>query len=127
MELSEQEPVIPGLPAVHHLVRVRFVHSVVYALVRPQFAAFGLGHPLRADAPVSCNEGSDGEEQGKKVQADRQEGPRLHLEGCTSLSSISGARGAQKFMGARWKRRTSAPAEETVALETQKVEEKAAH
>lgn len=115
VKLSEQEPVIPGLPAVHHFVGVRFVHAVVYALVRPQLAAFGLGHPLRPHAPVSGDEGSDGEEQGEEVQADRQEGPRLHcpLEGCTSLSSISGARGTKKFMGARWKRRTSAPSEET--------------
>lgn len=52
VELAEQEPVVAGLPAVHHLVRVRLVHSVVDALVRPQLAALGLGHPLRPHAPV---------------------------------------------------------------------------
>ena len=75
MELSEQEAVVPGLPAVHHLVRVRLVHSVVDALVCPQLAALRLGHPLGPHAPVRRYEGGDGEKQGEEVQAHRQQGP----------------------------------------------------
>lgn len=75
VELSEQEPVVPGLPAVHDFVRVRLVDPVVDALVGPQLAALRLGDPLRPDAPVGGDEGGDGEKQGKKVQADREKGP----------------------------------------------------
>lgn len=82
MELPEQKPVVPGLPAVDHLVRVRLVHSVVYTLVCPQLAALWLGHPLRPYTPVSRDERGDREKQGEEVQANRQEGPafasRLH-------------------------------------------------
>lgn len=75
VELSEQEPVVPGLPAVHHFVRVRLVHAVVDALVSPQLAALRLGDPLRPDAPVSRYERGYGEKQREEVQADRQKGP----------------------------------------------------
>lgn len=100
MELTEQEPVVPGLPAVHHFVGVCLVHSVVYTLVRPQLAALRLGHPLRPDAPVGSYERSYGEKQGEEVQANRQKGPafasRLHCprEGWTT----------EKFMGAKLNR-----------------------
>ncbi|KAG7214543.1 hypothetical protein INR49_023058, partial [Caranx melampygus] len=41
--------------AVNYFVGVRFVHSVVYTLVRPQLAALGLGDSLCPDAPVSID------------------------------------------------------------------------
>lgn len=94
VELSEQEPVVPGLPAVHHFVRVRFVDPVVDALVSPQLAALRLGDPLRPDAPVGGDEGGDGEKQGKKVQADRQKGP----------ASPCGLHCPPEVMGASWRR-----------------------
>lgn len=75
MELAEQKPIVSGLPAVHHFVWVRLVHAVVYALVRPELTALGLGHSLRPHAPVRRNESSDGEEQCEEVEPDRQEGP----------------------------------------------------
>lgn len=109
VKLAEQEPVVPGLPAVHHFVRVRLVHSVVYTLVRPQLAALRLGDSLGAHAPVSRYERGYGEKQREEVQADRQKGPapasRLHCprEGWT----VSGARRTGKFMGAKWTVRTS--------------------
>lgn len=82
VELSEQEPVVPGLPAVNHFVRVRLVHSIVYTLVCPQFAALRLGDSLRPHAPVSRYERGYGEKEGEEVQANRQERPasagRLH-------------------------------------------------
>lgn len=90
MELSEQEPVVPSLPAVHHFVRIRLVDSVVDALVRPQLAALGLGDPLRPDAPVGGDEGGDGEKQREKVQADREKGPAPSI----------GLHCPPKFMGA---------------------------
>ena len=68
MELAEEEAVVSGLPAVDHLVGVRLVHPVVDALVRPQLGALGLGHPLRADAPVGGDERGDGEEKSQEVQ-----------------------------------------------------------
>lgn len=95
VELSEQEPVVPSLPAVHHFVRVRLVDSVVDALVRPQLAALGLGDPLRPDAPVRGYEGGDGEEQRQEVQADGQKGP---------APPPIGLHCPPKFMGASWRR-----------------------
>lgn len=62
VELAEQEAVVPGLPAVDHLVGVGLVHAVVDALVRAQLAALGLGDPLGAHAPVRGDERGDGEE-----------------------------------------------------------------
>lgn len=100
VELSEQEPVVPGLPAVHHFVRVRLVDPVVDALVSPQLAALGLGDPLRPDAPVRGDEGGDGEEQREEVQADREQGPAPPI----------GLHGPPKFMGASWRRCSGPPA-----------------
>lgn len=77
VEAAEEEAVVAGLPAVVHLARVRLVHAVVDALVRAQLAALGLGHPLRAHAPVGGDEGGDGEEQREEVEADRQQRPAL--------------------------------------------------
>lgn len=94
VELSEEEPVVPGLPAVHHFVRVRLVDSVIDALVSPQLAALRLGDPLRPDAPVRGNEGGDGEKQREKVQADREQGPAPPI----------GLHGPPKFMGGSWRR-----------------------
>lgn len=94
VELSEQEPVVPSLPAVHHFVRVRLVDSVIDALVSPQLAALGLGDPLRPDAPVRGYEGGDGEKQGEEVQADREKGPAPPI----------GLHCPPKFMGASWRR-----------------------
>lgn len=67
VELAEQEAVVPGLPAVNHFVRVRLVHPVVDALVRPQLAALGFGDSLRPHAPVSGYERGDGEKQREEV------------------------------------------------------------
>lgn len=94
VELSEEEPVVPGLPAVHHFVRVRLVDSVIDALVSPQLAALRLGDPLRPDAPVCGNEGGDGEKQREEVQADREQGP----------APPSGLHCPPKFMGGSWRR-----------------------
>lgn len=95
VKLSKEEAVVPGLPAVDHLVWVGLVDAVVDALVGAQFAAFGLGHPLRPHAPVSGDESRDGEEQGKEVQAHRQKSPAsascLHClgEGCCQFMGTS--------------------------------------
>ena len=108
VELAEEEAVVPGLPAVHHLVGVRLVHAVVDALVRAQLAALGLGDPLRAHAPVGGDEGGDGEEEGEEVEADRQQvpAPATRLHGPRG-GRCSGAGTTKKFMGARWRGRTS--------------------
>lgn len=67
VEAAEEEAVVPGLPAVMHLVLVRLVHAVVDAVVAPLLAAVGLGDALGALAPVRGDEGGGGEEQGHQV------------------------------------------------------------
>lgn len=73
VEAAEEEAVVPGLPAVVHLVLVRLVHAVVDAVVAPLLAAVGLGHALGALAPVRGDEGGGGEEQGHQVQTHGQQ------------------------------------------------------
>lgn len=72
VEAAEEEAVVPGLPAVVHLVLVRLVHTVVDAVVAPLLAAVGLGDALCALAPVRGDEGGGGEEQGHQVQSHGQ-------------------------------------------------------
>lgn len=73
VEAAEEEAIVPGLPAVVHLVLVRLVHAVVDAVVAPLLAAVGLGHALCALAPVRGDEGGGGEEQGHEVQTHGQQ------------------------------------------------------
>lgn len=73
VEAAEQEAVVPGLPAVVHLVLVGLVHAVVDAVVVPLLAAGGFGDALGALAPVRGDEGGGGEEQGHQVQTHRQQ------------------------------------------------------
>lgn len=94
VELSEQEPVVPGLPAVHHFVGVRLVDSVIDTLMSPQLAALGLRDPLRPDAPVRGYEGGDREKQREEVQADREKTPAPPI----------GLHCPSEFMGASWRR-----------------------
>lgn len=82
VEVAEEEAVVPGLPAVVHLVLVRLVHAVVDAVVAPLLAAVGLGDALGALAPVRGDEGGGGKEQGHQVQTHGQQSAtfpcRLH-------------------------------------------------
>ncbi len=73
VEAAEEEAVVPGLPAVVHLVLVRLIHPVVDAVVAPLLATVGLGDALGALAPVRGDEGGGGEEQGHQVQTHRQQ------------------------------------------------------
>lgn len=73
VEAAEEEAVVPGLPAVVHLVLVRLVDAVVDAVVASLLAAVGLGDALCALAPVRGDEGGGGEEQGHQVQTHRQQ------------------------------------------------------
>lgn len=73
VEAAEEEAVIPGLPAVVHLVLIRLVYAVVDAVVVPLLAAVGFGDALGALAPVRGNEGGGGEEQRHQVQTHRQQ------------------------------------------------------
>lgn len=95
VETAEEEAVVPGLPAVVHLVLVRFVHPVVDAVVAPLLAAVGLGDALGSLAPVRGDEGGRGKEQGHQVQTHRQQRTtfprRLH-----DLSSRSRPRRPEK-------------------------------
>lgn len=98
VEVTEEEPVVPGFPAVDHFVWVGLVHSVVYAVVSPQLAALWLGDSLRPHAPVRCYERGDGEQKGEEIQANRQKSPafatRLHCP-------LEGGNGTEKFMCAK--------------------------
>lgn len=101
VELTEQESVVACLPAVHHFVGVRFVHPVVYTLVRPQLAALWLGHSLRPDAPVSSYERGYGEKQREEVQAKRQKGPGSAAHPHCLRKGWGSARRSEKFMCAK--------------------------
>lgn len=73
VEAAEQKAVVPGLPAVVHLARVRLVHAIVDAVMSPLFAAVGLGDALGALAPVRGDEGGGGEEKSHQVQTHGQQ------------------------------------------------------
>lgn len=90
VEAAEEEAVVPGLPAVVHLVLVRLVHAVVDAVVAPLLAAVGLGDALGALAPVRSDEGGGGEEQGHQVQTHRQQRATLprRLHGLDSSNRV---------------------------------------
>lgn len=106
VEAAEEEAVVPGLPAVVHLVLVRLVHAVVDAVVAPLLAAVGLGDPLGSLAPVRGDEGGGGEEQGHQVQTHGQQRAtfprRLHD---LRVQKVHPRR-------RRWRRRRSEEAEE---------------
>lgn len=94
VEAAEEEAVVPGLPAVVHLVLVRLVHAVVDAVVAPLLAAVGLGDALGALAPVRGDEGGGGEEQGHQVQTHGQQRAtfprRLHDVGASGRVPAGG-------------------------------------
>lgn len=67
VEAAEKEAVVPGLPAVVHLVLIGLVDAVVDAVVVPLLAAVGFGDALGALAPVRGDECGRREEQGHQV------------------------------------------------------------
>lgn len=115
VEAAEEEAVVPGLPAVVHLVLVRLVHAVVDAVVAPLLAAVGLGDALGALAPVRGDEGGGGEEQGHQVQTHGQQRAtfprRLHdlrasgrvPAGGEKVHPRRGRREAVRGCGAAWR------------------------